>query len=335
MNRDLSRREFAAGLAGIVVAFSMAPALSFAAQTGSGMPAMLAANRRLDAWLRIDPVGTVTVYTGRVELGQGNLTALAQIVADELDVAFERIRMIPVDTMRSPNEGTTAGSNSIEAGGAALRAAAAEARAIVLKRAGERLSAPADTLIVNDGIVIARDAPGRISYWELAGEISLQQDATGSVAAKPAATHKIVGTPAPRIDIPGKVLGEPMYVQDMRLPGMVFGRVVRPPSDAAQLISVDEAAVRAMPGVIRVVRDGRFLGVVAEREEQAIAAREALARAARWQVPRVARARSLGEGEVRSLVREHTAGRQLGLLGEPRVNVLELNLALDALAEGR
>ncbi len=155
----------------------------------------------------------------------------------------------------------------------------------MLKRAGERLSAPADTLTVNDGIVIARDAPGRISYWELAGEVSLRQDATGSVAAKPAAAHKIVGTPAQRIDIPGKVLGQPMYVHDMRLPGMVFGRVVRPPSDTSQLVSVDEAAVRAMPGVIRVVRDGRFLAVVAEREEQAIDARDALASVARWQVP--------------------------------------------------
>ena len=281
----VSRRDFVAGVAGVVVAFSMAPHLSRAAQTGAGLPAMLANNRRLDAWLSIDPVGTVTVYTGRVELGQGNLTALAQIVADELDVALERVRMMPVDTMRSPNEGTTAGSNSIEAGGAALRAAAAEARAIVLRRAAERLSAPVESLIVTDGIIIAKDAPGRISYWELAGEISLRQDATGSVAAKPASAHKVVGTAAQRIDIPGKVTGAPAFVHDLRLPGMVFGRVVRPPSDYAQLISVDEASVAGMPGVIRVVRDGRFLGVVAEREEQAIAAREALARAARWRVP--------------------------------------------------
>ena len=283
--REMNRREFGASLAGIIIAFSMAPAVSLAAETGRGMPAMLANNRRLDAWLRIDPVGTVTVYTGRVELGQGNLTALAQIVADELDVGLERVRMIPVDTMRSPNEGTTAGSNSIEAGGAALRAASAEARAIVLKRAGERLSAPADTLIVNDGIVTARDAAGRISYWELAGEISLRQDATGTVAPKPPSTHKLVGTAAPRIDIPGKVIAEPMYVHDLRLPGMVFGRVLRPPSNTSQLVSVNEAAVAAMPGVIRVVRDGRFLAVVAEREEQAIDARDALASVARWRVP--------------------------------------------------
>jgi CO/xanthine dehydrogenase Mo-binding subunit len=283
--REMNRREFGASLAGVVIAFSMAPAVSLAAEGGRGMPAMLANNRRLDAWLRIDPVGTVTVYTGRVELGQGNTTALAQIVADELDVTLERVRMIPVDTMRSPNEGTTAGSNSIEAGGAALRAASAEARAIVLKRAGERLSAPADTLIVNDGIVTAREAAGRISYWELAGEISLRQDATGTATPKPASAHKVVGTAAQRIDIPGKVAGEPMYVHDMRLPGMVFGRVVRPPSNNSQLVSVDEAKIAAMPGVIQVVRNGRFLAVVAEREEQAIDARDALVSATRWRVP--------------------------------------------------
>jgi CO/xanthine dehydrogenase Mo-binding subunit len=283
--RTLSRRELGAGLAGIVIAFNMGPAISFAAQTGPGLPAMLAANRRLDAWLRIDPVGTVTVHTGRVELGQGNLTALAQIVAEELDIAFERVRMMPVDTIRSPNEGQTAGSNSIEAGGAALRVAAAEARAIVLKRAAERLSAAPDTLIVNDGIVTARDAAGRISYWELAADISLRQDATGSIAPKPASAHKLVGTAAPRIDIPSKAMGEAAFVHDIRLPGMVFGRVVRPPSDRSRLVSVDASAVAGMRGVIRVVRDGRFLGVVAEREEQAIGAREALARAARWQVP--------------------------------------------------
>jgi CO/xanthine dehydrogenase Mo-binding subunit len=283
--REISRREFGAGIAGILVAFNMAPPLSLAAEAGRGLPAMLVNNRRLDGWLRIDPVGTVTVFTGRVELGQGNLTALAQIVAEELDIAFERVRMMPVDTTRSPNEGQTAGSNSIEAGGAALRAAAAEARAIVLKRASERLSAPADTLIVNDGIIIARDAPGRISYWELASEVSLRQDATGTAAPKPPSAHTLVGTAAPRIDIPAKVVGDPIFVHDLRLPGMVFGRVVRPPSDSAQLISVDQATVAAMPGVIRVVRDGRFLAIVAEREEQAIAAREVLAGAARWQIP--------------------------------------------------
>src|SRR6185436_19266034 len=177
---DLSRREFALALGGIVVAFSMSPSL--AAEQGGRVAAMLGANRRLDSWLRIDPVGTVTVFTGRVELGQGNITALAQIVAEELDIGLERVRMIPVDTTRSPNEGVTAGSNSIEAGGAALRAAAAEARSIVFAKASEHLAAPPDRLIVKDGTITVAGGLGRISYWELAAETPLASEATGSVA---------------------------------------------------------------------------------------------------------------------------------------------------------
>ena len=130
MNAKLSRREFTTGLAGIVVYFSLAPELAKAQNAGAPrLPGTLGNNRRLDAWLKIGADGTVTVSPGRVELGQGNLTALAQIAADELDIAFSRVRVNQVDTAHSPNEGVTAGSNSIEAGGSALRAAAAEARA--------------------------------------------------------------------------------------------------------------------------------------------------------------------------------------------------------------
>src|SRR5262249_14274838 len=140
----LTRRAFGASLGGLVIAFSTAPRIAGAAEARGRIPAMLAANKRLDGWLRIDAQGAVSVYTGRVGLGQGNTTALGQIVAEELDVNFLRIRMIPVDTTMSPNEGVTAGSNSIEAGGAALRAAAAEARAILFQRAAEHLGvAPA------------------------------------------------------------------------------------------------------------------------------------------------------------------------------------------------
>jgi CO/xanthine dehydrogenase Mo-binding subunit len=282
---ELTRREFATALGGIVIAFSMAPRVAEAAEQGPRLPGMLAANKRLDSWLRVDPVGTVTVFSGRVELGQGNTTALAQIAAEELDIAFMRVRMIPVDTSRSPNEGVTAGSNSIEAGGAALRAAAAEARVLLVQLAAQKLNAPADQLIVEDGLIFTKDGVKKTSYWELAADNPLSREATGSAAAKPPKDHKLVGHPVQRLDIPDKVMGRASFIQDMRLPGMVYGRVVRPPSYGAELTRLDDAAVRKMPGVIAVVRDGRFLGVAAEREEQAIAARAALARAAVWKVP--------------------------------------------------
>jgi len=207
-------------------------AVAYFRPSGAAAPGTLAANRRLDSWLRIDPLGTVTVYSGRVELGQGNVTALAQIVAEELDIALERVRMIPADTTRSPNEGVTAGSNSIEAGGAALRAAAAEARSIVLAKAAEHLSAPPDKLSVKDGTVTVAGGQGSISYWELAAETSLQREATGSAAPKPASGAYARRNTGATSRYPDKVMAEPAFVQDLRLPGMVFGRVVRPRATA-------------------------------------------------------------------------------------------------------
>jgi CO/xanthine dehydrogenase Mo-binding subunit len=283
---ELTRREFAQALGGIVIAFSMRPRLAESAEQGPArLPGMLAANKRLDSWLRIDPAGTVTVFSGRVELGQGNSTALAQIAAEELDIAFMRVRMIPVDTSRSPDEGVTAGSNSIEAGGAALRAAAAEARSLLAQLAAQKLGVPVEQLIADDGLIVTKDGAKKVSYWDLAADNPLSRDATGAAPAKAPKEYRLVGQPVQRLDIPGKAMGRASFVQDMRLPGMAYGRVVRPPSYDAELMQLDDAAVRKMPGVIRVVRDGRFVGVVAEREEQAIAARAALAKAAVWRVP--------------------------------------------------
>src|SRR5205085_1602168 len=180
----LTRREFTGTLGGLVVAFSMVPRAGVAAETAPRTPAMLVANPRLDAWLRIDPVGTVSVFTGRVELGQGATTALAQITAEELDVDIHRIRMIPVDTSRSPNEGVTAGSNSIEAGGAALRAAAAEARAILVDLASQQLKAPATDFIVDDGTILSRTGAGKLTYWEIAADSPLAREAGPPSPAK-------------------------------------------------------------------------------------------------------------------------------------------------------
>ncbi len=280
MNASLSRREFAAGLGAIVVAFSLAPRVA-SAQEPPRLPGSLQTNRRLDAWLRINSDGTATVFTGKVELGQGILTALRQIAAEELDLPLDRIAMISGDTSRTPNEGQTAGSQSVENSGTALRMAGAEARAILLDLAAKRLGVAADALSVADGVISAPDGR-KVGYGELAAEADLKREATAKVAPKPATSHRIVGKSIPRFDIPAKVTGGAAYVQDIRLPGMVHGRVVRPPRYGATLESVDEAAAKAVPGVIAVVRDGSFLGVVAEREEQAIKARTALAGSAKW-----------------------------------------------------
>jgi CO/xanthine dehydrogenase Mo-binding subunit len=189
--------------------------------------------------------------------------------------------MISGDTGRTPNEGQTAGSQSIENSGTALRMAAAEVVQIMRELAAPKLEAHAGELTIADGVISAVNGR-KISYGELAASLDLHREATATARPKPAGMHKIVGQSIQRFDIPRKVTGKASYVQDMRLPGMVHGRVVRPPQYGATLESVDDAKARAIPGVIAVVRDGSFLGVIAEREEQAVKARSALAVGAQW-----------------------------------------------------
>ncbi len=278
---DPARRKFLKSAGALVVTFAWAAPATLAQQAQvARLPGSLNTNRMLDGWLRINANGTVTVFTGKVELGQGILTALAQIASDELDVAYERIEMVSADTSRSPDEGMTAGSLSVENSGTALRFACAEARSLLLAVAARKLGVAPGELTVADGVVSAGNA--RLSYSELAGEAGLKREATARVQPKPPSAHRMIGQSVPRRDIPGKVTGQPSYVQDMRLPGMVYGRVVRPPSYRAQLVSCDEAGVRAMPGVTAVVCDGSFLAVAAAREEQAIKAAQALRASAKW-----------------------------------------------------
>jgi nicotinate dehydrogenase subunit B len=248
------------------------------------LPPSLAANPRLADWLNIRDDGVVEVRSGKVELGQGVLTALAQVAAEELDVSVRRIRMLPAVTGVSPDEGYTAGSLSIQHSGAALQVACAEARALFLAAAARRWDVPAITLTIRDGTI---EGPGgaTTSYWALAGDGLLDRAATGSVPPKAEPDYRIVGTSVPRLDLPGQLGPHPGYAQDLTLPGMLFGRVVRPPSRGAVLYGVPDLTrpELALPGVLSVVRDGSFLGVVADREEVALRAADLLRADAKWQ----------------------------------------------------
>jgi nicotinate dehydrogenase subunit B len=279
--RGLSRRRFTQSL-GIVVASFALPVAAYGQAPGN-LPFSLRNNRRLEGWIRLEPDETVTVFTGKAELGQGILTALAQIAAEELDVGLDKIRMLSADTSRGPDEQYTFGSQSVEQSGGAIRAASAQARGILLAAAARRFGARPEDLRAKAGIIASPDGK-RATFWELASADPdlLKGDITGAAAPKNTSDYSIVGKSINRIDLVGKLTGAPSYVQDMRLPGMVFARVVRPPRYGAKLVSLDEAAVRSLPGVVAVVRDGNFLAVAAKREEQAIAARNALASAARW-----------------------------------------------------
>jgi|tagenome__1003787_1003787.scaffolds.fasta_scaffold20983716_3 nicotinate dehydrogenase subunit B len=241
----------------------------------------LATNPRPDRWLTITPDGAVIVRSGKVELGQGVLTALSQIAAEELDVDPSRIRMVPAATDISPDESYTAGSLSVQHSGGALRAVCASVRALFLAEAAVRLGVPGDELRVTDGDICAPDGR-RTSYWELAGVVPLNRDLAPGTDAKQPGDYRVVGSSMPRVDVPDKVAGRRRFIHDLRPDGMLFGRVLRPPSRGAVLVSVDDSATRRVPGVVAVVRNGSFLGVVAEREENALRAFAALRAGTVW-----------------------------------------------------
>jgi nicotinate dehydrogenase subunit B len=278
MTLPLSRRRLLRAGGALALAFHLP---GIARGDEPRLPGSLARTPELNAWIRIGDDGTVTLLTGKVELGQGVLTALGQICAEELDVALDRVRIVSGDTAVTPNEGTTAGSLSMPMAGTAVRQASAEVRHILLARAALALGAPAASLTVDLGTVRAPHGP-ETTYAALAADAGLDRAASGTARPKPPAQYRIVGTPAPRRDLLPKLTGGAAYVHDLRLDGMAHGRVVRPRRHGAKLAAVDTAAVEAMPGVAKVVRNGNFLGVIAAEEEQAIAAAKALAERAQW-----------------------------------------------------
>jgi CO/xanthine dehydrogenase Mo-binding subunit len=252
----------------------------------ANLPLSLRTNPRLDRWVRFNSDGTVTVFSGKVEFGQGIVTAIAQIAAEELGVEPAQLSIISGDTTISPDEWYTAGSQSIEVGGAAMRLVCAEVRQLFVEAAAKELEVSPEELRVRGGTMEVPGTDLRRTYWQLAGRVGLDREVSGRAQPKVPAEHALVGTSAPRRDLPAKITGA-AYVHDMTLPGMVYARVVRPPRYDARLVSLDEAALRALPGVVAVVRSGNFLAVAAEREEQAVKALEAAQRAAKWDAPRL------------------------------------------------
>lgn len=245
------------------------------------LPVSLAANPLLSSWLKFSAQGQVTVSPGKVEIGQGIVTALAQIAADELDVDISRVQMVRASTAVSPNEGVTSGSLSVQQSGRALRHACAEVRQIFLQLASERLGVGIEALDVDDGAI---SGPGNVatSYWELADDVSLDRDATPDVKPKLVARRALAGTSVHRIDIPDKVFAKVRFIHDWALPEMLHGRVLRPDNARAKLVGLQDEGARAIAGLVAVVRDGNFAGVVSNTEHGAEAALQALRKGATW-----------------------------------------------------
>src|SRR6201992_129882 len=282
----IDRRSVLAGGGALIVSFSIGSAFAEeqgqpGAATAPKPPGSLKGSPFLDSWIRIDAAGAITAFTGKVELGQGFKTAFQQIAAEQLDVPFASLTVVTADTQRTANEGYTSGSHSMQDSGTAILNVAAQVRAILMAEAARRLEVPEEELHTENGSVIASDGR-KLGYGELVAGDMLQVQAQPTSKLKDPATFKVMGQPVPRVDIPAKVTGGQAYVQDMRLSGMVHARVVRPPSYGAQLTECDTAATAKMPGVIKIVRDGNFLAVVASKEFQAVKAMGTLAAAAKW-----------------------------------------------------
>jgi nicotinate dehydrogenase subunit B len=286
-----TRREFLASGGALVVGFSLAGCVA----TDKGRPTTLSRTPRagppdpkqVDTWLVIHEDSTATLYTGFAELGQGSTTALLQVAAEELDLRMDQIRAAPLDTHVSPNQGGTYSSASVQRGRPVIAAAAAEARAALLARAAARLEVPVESLVASEGKISVTGAPRKsVTYGELVGGETLNVEVTGK-ALKPASAYRLVGKPAARVDLADKVNGRHTYIQQLRLPGMVHGRIVRPRGQGsygsgASIISVDDRALADIPGA-KLLRKGDFLGVVAPREWDAVRAAQALV--VEWENP--------------------------------------------------
>jgi CO/xanthine dehydrogenase Mo-binding subunit len=288
----LSRRAVLVGSGALILSFSSTarllaqdsgvPPTAPPQPSAPPPPGSLAKAPFLDSWIRIDADGAITVFTGKAELGQGIKTALLQVAAEQLDADFGQIKLVTADTALTADEGFTAGSHSMQDSGTAIMNAAAQVRQLLIAVAAQRAGRPADQMTTENAAVVAPDGR-RFGYGELVAAELLHVQAAPQSVLKDPSRYKIMNRRIPRVDIPAKVTGGAAFVQDLRPDGMVHARIVRPPSYGATLVGVESGAVEAMPGVLKVVRDGSFLAVIAEREFQAIEAMRALAAAAQWQ----------------------------------------------------
>jgi len=285
--RTFTRRSFVKGAGALVVAIGMPrllnPKAAFAAVNGDFPIGPAAIDpTRIDSWIAIGSDGGVTMKVGKVELGQGTVTGSMQLVADELDVPLDKVKFVQSDTWVTPDQGTTAGSQSTgtQTGPAGIRQAAAEARLALLNMAAAKLSVPVTSLTVSNGVVSSGGAS--VSYADLIGGKLFNLTQTGKAVPKPYTAYKIVGTSVPRFDIPGKVFGKFTYTQDVKLPGLLHARVVRPPTLGSTLVSVDGFAGGKPADVVQVVEKHNYLAVVAKTEWGAILGAQQLK--AKWDV---------------------------------------------------
>ena len=270
----LDRRGFLKSAGALIVGFSIA-GTELDAQFGNAPIPGAPPNDQLDSWIAIGADGRITAYSGKEELGQGISTAQQQLVAEELSMPFERVKLIYCDTALTPDQAYTSGSQShpTNFNHRNLALACATAREALFRMASERLGVSSEQLMASDGVIsVVSDASKKVTYAELVGGKKLRLTVDKSAKRKHPSQWKVLGKPIGRSDMPAMATGQFEYVHNVRLPGMLHGRVVRPPTVGATVVSVDEASVKDLPGVVKVVIRKNFVGVVAEKPWQAIQA---------------------------------------------------------------
>lgn len=278
------------------------------------LPLSIQNNRRMERWIRFDPDRSVRLAVGKVEIGQGVLTALAQIAAEELDVSLDRITVLSGDTDEAPDEGTTSSSQSIEMSGRSVRLVTAELRARVLDRLAQRLNCSPADIAVRDGAFLRDGGETGFDYWNFAGAADFERDIAGSAAPKPESAYQVVGQPIPRRDLAAKLSGA-AFIHDMVRPGMLHARILRQPGRGARLVELDEAAVRRAAGrEFRTLRLGNFVAFVGEDETVVQRAAAAAPAHAHWENARVL---TPMQQEAAWLVGQEADDRRYGAEGPP------------------
>ncbi|HXF65829.1 MAG TPA: molybdopterin cofactor-binding domain-containing protein [Burkholderiales bacterium] len=275
----ISRREFLKSSGALVVTFSLGSPLAGAAAKKEPLGKSVATDQ-VDGFIAIDARGGVTLYSGKVDLGTGVRTALAQIAAEELSVPFEKVAVVEGDTALTPDQGITWGSLTIQAGGMQIRQACATAREALLARGAQKLGVQQSQVYAKDGRVVVLGSERGVGFGELVGGKHFELKVNDKAPLKNPASYTVVGKPVPRVDIPDKVFGRFTYVHDFKLKGMLHARVVRPAALKASLLAFDDSAAKRIPGYVATVRKQSFLAAVARTEWGAIRAAEAIQ--ARW-----------------------------------------------------
>jgi len=279
-----SRRKFIQMTGCLTIGFSLGGfSYGYSSPFGQELPESLKRNPNINAWLEVLANGNVRVFTGKLELGQGISTAIAQVAAEELDMQMEKVEVILAETGRTPDEGYTAGSGSIEHSAMAVRYASAAAREKLLQLAASKLNTPVEQLNIENGKVGIKSGNHTLTFGDLLQGKQITDEVHLPVTLKPKEQYRLVGKAIPRADIGWMVKGEPVYVQDLRFPGMVHARVVRPPAYDAKLLKLDEQYVQKnVEGLLKIVKNGSFLGVIAEDEYQAIQGQKLMRESCTW-----------------------------------------------------